>query len=114
MIGFPGETENDLNLTKKMIFNLTKKGIDEIAIFIITPIPGSEIFNQLKGYTSLSELNFSPSWRSDYNYLFRKRIYFYLYFIFFKTIFFPLKILRQIINFFLKKFETKMELFNFV
>ena len=43
VIGYPGE-KNDLTKTKKMIFNLTKIGIDEIAIFIITPIPGSKIY----------------------------------------------------------------------
>ena len=50
VLGFPGENENDINLTKKMIFNLTKNGIDEIAIFIISPIPGSNIFDKFEGY----------------------------------------------------------------
>ena len=32
-----------------MIFNLTKIGIDEIAIFIITPVPGSKIYENIQG-----------------------------------------------------------------
>ena len=45
-IGYPGENKDDLKLTKNMILNLTKNGIDEIAIFIIL-IPGSEIFDTI-------------------------------------------------------------------
>ena len=33
-----------------MIFNLTIKGIDEIAVFIITPVPGSKIYEKFKGF----------------------------------------------------------------
>ena len=113
VIGYPGEDENDLNLTKKMIYNLTKNGIDEIAIFIISPIPGSKIFNEFKGYKSFSDLNFSPTWRKDYAKLFKKRIFFYIYFIFFKTIFYPLKVLKQIFHFFTLNFQTKMEMVPF-
>ena len=47
-IRLSGEDKDDLKFTKDMILNLTKNGIDEIAIFIITPIPGSEIFDVLK------------------------------------------------------------------
>ena len=74
VLGYPGEDKDDLKFTKDMILNLTKNGIDEIAIFIITPIPGSEIFDVLEGYNNFSELNFSPDWRQDYRYLFKKRL----------------------------------------
>ena len=110
VLGYPGEDKNDLNLTKKMILNFTKNGIDEIAIFIISPIPGSEIFNLIDGYSNFSELNFSPTWRSDYSYLFKKRIQFYLFFLLLKIIFFPTKIIKQIWNFFTLNFQTKMEM----
>ena len=110
VFGFPGETKEDLVLTKKMIFGLTRNGVDEIAIFIVTPIPGSEIFKSFTGYKNYSELNFSPIWRLDYKYLSRKRLMYYSYFIFFKIIFFPRKVIKQIYNFFTKKFETKMEM----
>lgn len=113
VLGYPGEDENDLNLTKKMIFNLTKKGIDEIAIFIISPIPGSKIFDKFNGYSTFSDLNFSPTWRQDYGKLFKKRIFLYIYFIFFKTIFYPIKVLKQIFRFFTLNFQTKMEMVPF-
>ena len=48
ILGFPGETESDLNETQILIKKLSKIGIDEIAIFIISPVPGSEIFNEYR------------------------------------------------------------------
>jgi len=110
VLGYLNENKKDLMDTKKLIFNLTKNGVDEIAIFIITPIPGTEIFDNYKGYNSLSELSFSPLWRKDFNQLNLIRIYFYMYFLFWKFIFHPKKIVYQIIRFFSKKFYTKMEM----
>jgi anaerobic magnesium-protoporphyrin IX monomethyl ester cyclase len=113
VLGFPGETPDDIHLTKVMIRDLVKNGIDEIALFIITPIPGSEIFNQIDGYENFSQLNFSPTWRSDYKKLSRIRIKLYIYFLFLKVVFFPIKTIKQCINFFSLKFETKMEMVPF-
>lgn len=105
-----GENDEDIKLTKEMIIRLTKRGLDEIALFIITPIPGSEIFEKYQGYNSYSQLNFSPTWRHDYKKLNKIRIKFYLIFLTIKSIYFPLKILKQIINFINRRFETKMEM----
>lgn len=110
VLGYPGESKSDLDLTKEMIIKLTKVGIDEIALFIITPIPGSKIFKEINGYKSLSDLNFSPVWRKDYLDLFKTRIKFYIYFVSLKFMYFPLKIMKQCYNFFTLKFETKMEM----
>ncbi len=110
IIGYPGEKKVDLIKTRKMIFDLTKRGIDEIAIFIITPIPGSNIYNKFKGYEELSNLTFTPTWRKDYKELYKERLIMYLIFLFTKLFFHPLKMLKQIINFFRKKFDTKMEM----
>ena len=107
VLGFPGEENGDLELTKKMIIKLTKAGLDEIAIFIITPIPGSEIFKNIEGYESYSELNFSPKWRSDYNFLNYTRLKFYLIFLLYKLLYSPKKILKQIFNFFCFKIRNK-------
>ena len=110
VLGFPGENDHDRILTEKMIKNLTRKGLDEVAIFIITPIPGSEIYDQYSGYKSYSDLNFSPTWRDDYNRLNKFRISLYRMFLFNKLFFFPLKIFKQLLNFVFCNFETKMEM----
>ncbi|KAB8027996.1 B12-binding domain-containing radical SAM protein [Fluviispira multicolorata] len=110
VLGFPGEKDSDRILTKKMIKNLTKSGIDEIALFIVTPVPGSRIYNKLSGYNTLSELNFSPTWRDDYKKLNKFRLHLYFCFILWKIIYHPKKILIQALNFFFRRFQTKMEM----
>ena len=110
IVGYPGETIDDLKKTRKMIFDLTKRGIDEIAVFIVTPIPGSKIYEKFDGFNTLSNLTFTPTWRKDYKMLSKERLIMYSIFLFTKIIFHPIKIIRQILNFFSKKFDTKMEM----
>ena len=113
VIGYPGEDNKDLKKTKKMIFDLTKKGIDEIAVFIITPIPGSSIYKKFDGFENFSDLTFTPLWRKDYKKLSRERLIMYSIFLSTKLFFHPIKILKQTRNFFTKKFDTKMEMVPF-
>lgn len=110
VIGFPGENDDDLLKTQNLIKKITKIGIDEIAVFIISPVPGSKIFDKLSGYSQLSELNFTPTWREDYSKLARIRLKFYSIFLIYKILFHPVKILIQVKNFFTNNFETKMEM----
>ena len=110
VIGYPGEKKIDLRKTKNMIFNLTKIGIDEIAIFIITPVPGSKIYENFEGFETLSNLTFSPIWRNDYKSLNRIRLQMYSIFLITKFIFHPIRVFKQALNFFNKSFNTKMEM----
>ena len=110
VLGYPGETEKDLQMTWDLVRDLTRVGVDEIALFIITPVPGSSISRQFSGYSSLSELNFSPTWRNDYVRLNRFRVRLYANFLWWKLRYHPLKLLRQPINFLSRRFETKMEM----
>lgn len=113
VLGFPGETKKDQSLTLKMIKEITKKGIDEIALFIISPVPGSNIFNKIDGYKQLSDLNFTPTWRKDYKQLSKLRLKLYIVFLTYKIFYHPIKIVKQAINFILMNFETKMEMVPF-
>jgi len=110
VLGYPGESKKDLKLTKKYIYKLTKAGIDEIALFIMTPIPGTETFGQLSGYDSYSELTFSPAWREDFKFLSKYRLKLYLYFLIIKLLFHPIKTFKQFINLCLHSFKTKVEM----
>ena len=110
VIGYPGEKKIDLKKTKNMIFNLTKIGIDEIAIFIITPVPGSKIYENFQGFETLSNLTFSPIWRDDYKSLNKIRLQMYSIFLITKFIFHPIRVFKQALNFFNKSFNTKMEM----
>ncbi len=110
VIGYPGEKKTDLKKTKNMIFNLTKIGIDEVAVFIITPVPGSKIYENFEGFETLSNLTFSPIWRNDYKSLNRIRLQMYSIFLITKFIFHPIRVLKQALNFLNKNFNTKMEM----
>jgi len=111
VLGYPGEEDSDRILTKLMVKQLTKVGVDEIALFVITPVPGSEIFAVFKrDYTDYSQLNFSPTWREDYEKLNHFRIGLYRNFLWWKLIYQPFKMLVQPSKFLFKHFETKMEM----
>ena len=109
VVGFPGETKSDVALTARYIRQLTLAGVDEIAQYIITPIPGSFIFDQFSGYEHFSELTFSPTWRRDYRALDRRRKAHYLLFLFWKTVRYPHRVVQNMWNVFRGKFNTKME-----
>ncbi|MEX2144517.1 MAG: radical SAM protein [Anaerolineales bacterium] len=110
VLGYPGETDEDLHLTWDLVRDLTRVGVDEVALFIVTPVPGSAIHKQFSGYNTLSELNFSPTWRQDYERLNRFRVRLYAHFLWWKLRYHPIKLLRQPFNFLRRRFETKMEM----
>lgn len=113
ILGFPGEKNDDLLKTKKYIISLFKKGLDEVVIPIMTPLPGSEIFDKYKinlNLDDLSKLTFSPVWRKDYRYLnkVRWKLYFYAYLT--KFFYHPVKFLITFINAFFFRFKNKSEM----
>lgn len=110
VLGYPGENDDDRKLTREFVYRLTKIGVDEIAIFIVSPMPGSEIFDSFSGYSNLSQLNFSPAWRKDYKELAKFRFSLYISFILWKLLYHPVKFAWQPINFMLRRFQTKMEM----
>jgi anaerobic magnesium-protoporphyrin IX monomethyl ester cyclase len=110
ILGFPGEEHEDRMLTRKMVFEFTRAGVSEIALFIVTPVPGSDIFDEFSGYKNYSQLNFSPTWRQDYNKINHFRVKLYGEFLWWKLRFHPVSILKQPFNFLLRKFNTKMEM----
>lgn len=113
VLGYPGEEDEDRQMTWNLVRDLTRVGVDEIALFVITPVPGSSIYEQFSGYGSFSELNFSPTWRPDYRRLSRFRLRLYAAFLWWKLRYHPLKLLRQPFNFLFRRFETKMEMVPF-
>ncbi|KJS15161.1 MAG: hypothetical protein VR69_14810 [Peptococcaceae bacterium BRH_c4b] len=110
VLGYPGEEENDLKQTEIYIKKLTKAGVDEIALFIMTPIPGTETFGQISGYKNFSELTFSPAWRDDFEILSTFRMRLYKKFLLWKIIYHPFKVFRQMINLLRRRFESKAEM----
>ncbi|MBI2136977.1 radical SAM protein [Candidatus Woesearchaeota archaeon] len=114
VLGFLGETDDDRKLTRGYVKQLVRAGVDEVALFIMTPIPGSYTFDKVeKSYDSYSQLTFSPKWRAEYNALnsFRQRLY--LQFLLWKLVYHPLKLFKQPFNFITRRFNTKMEMTAF-
>ncbi len=110
VLGFPGEGKDEIRATRKIAKEMAGAGADEIAVFIITPVPGSELFKEFKGYYNFSQLNFSPVWRRDYSFLNSQRMGLYAVFLFNKILFHFPKIITQVLRFLIKSFKTKMEM----
>lgn len=111
VIGYPGEVEADLDLTAKLVRRMAKVGVDEVALFIITPMPGSKIFQQYHhNFNTLEQLTFTPRWREDYKRLsaFRKKLYFQ--YITIKLLNHPLRLLMYGWAFITRRFRTKVEM----
>lgn len=111
ILGFPGETTLDLFFTFSYICQLTWCGLDEIALYIVAPIPGSNLSATfINDNESLSELNFSPKWRKDYRKLYVSRLLMYGSFLIIKFARHPWEIVRFIKNISDRSFRTKMEM----
>jgi len=114
VLDFPGETKNDLVKTKNYIKKLARAGCDEIALFIMAPIPGAAIYTKFskdKGNLfKIEDLSFSPSWKKNYRFYNDLRNKMYLMFIIYKIIYHPFKTIRQLYYLLTKQFKTKMEM----
>ncbi len=112
VLGYPGETKEDLALTRGYVKELAKAGIDEIALFIITPVPGSHIYDYFEKDMpkNIHQLTFSPKWRKEYNMLHNFRTKLYLEFAICKCVYHPIKCIKQLFHFLEQKFYTKMDM----
>ncbi|MAG15637.1 hypothetical protein CMO88_01095 [Candidatus Woesearchaeota archaeon] len=113
VLGYLNETDDDRKLTQNYVKELTKAGVDEIALFIMTPIPGTYTFDKVEGYDDYSQLTFSPKWRKEYKKLSSFRIHTYMKFLLWKLRYHPIKLFKQPISFLTGRFNTKMEMTAF-
>ena len=110
VLGFPGERASDILKTALYIVRLAMKGIDEIACYIMTPLPGAECFSSCRNFVEYEDLNFSPKWRRDFKKLDIIRLSLYCMFFIVKLLFHPLKFIRSLINITKRRFDTKFEM----
>lgn len=111
VLGFPGETDEDLKMTWNYLHELTKAGLDETSLFIVAPVPGAEAAPQIPGIvTDLADITFSPTFRTDFKKLQAFRMKLYLHFIFWKTGHYPKKIAKSVWNVLHGKFDVKSEM----
>ncbi len=71
LVGHPDETTDDFVVTKKYLAELVKAGLDEVAIFIVSPFAGSRLFanNIITIENKTALLSFSPKGRVNYKLL---------------------------------------------
>jgi len=114
VLGYPGEEISDRVKTERYIRKLTKNGLSEIALFIMTPVPGSAVYLEKHAEMNVphdvSQLTFSPTWRDDYRLLdnFRKKTY--AKFFVWKILYQPLTLFAHLWCLCNRKFNTKMEM----
>lgn len=111
VIGMPSENVLDRAKSLALIRAYTILGVDEIAIFIISPMPGSGLYERFD--VDLSRISFSPKWRQDFSRLSLIRLYWYCNFLALKFLFHPISFIKTIIRFLGKDFELKMEMAPF-
>ena len=77
VLGFEDEDDADRALTRELALELTRLGVDEISLFIWSPLPGADAFESEEGWQRYEDLNWTPRWRRDYAPLraFRNRLY---------------------------------------
>jgi radical SAM superfamily enzyme YgiQ (UPF0313 family) len=108
--GTPPETDDDRKQTINYMKKLAKFGIDEIAVFIYSPIPGSFFSDEIGGFKHYSELSRSPIWRDDYKVISKFRYKMYLTFFLYKLFYHPIKLINNLLRVFTRNFQTKMEM----
>ncbi len=69
IVGHPSETIEDFELSRSYLHELVKAGVDEVAIFVTSPFPGSNIYKSqsIKILDKNTVLTFSPKGRENYN-----------------------------------------------
>ena len=111
VLGHPEETEADRAATESYVKQMVRAGVDEVAFFILSPLPGSALQNAMP-YGNYEEAlwSFSPRHRTDYKVLEKWRQRLIRRFFFWKLVFKPGALLRQMWNAFVGRPFTKMEM----
>lgn len=111
VVGYPGETRRDRRETRELVTRLARAGVDELGVFIMTPLPGAEASELFPDRPeSDDELTYSPRFRKDYRALARERLYLHLLFMATKWRSRRADIWRHVANIRAGRFETKLEM----
>ncbi len=107
--GVPGETEEHRQASIDYATKLIDVGVDEIAVFIFTPVPGAALAKAMDGYTHYSQCTPSPTWRPDWKVVhgYRYRMYWNY---FRKKALQPQKIFRVAKGLLTGRYSNKMEM----
>jgi len=110
LIGFENENDEERRMTEQLLVRLTKSGVDEIGVFIWSPLPGADAFGSETGWTRFEDLNWSPAWRHDFKKLNRFRLRLYWRWAGTKALHHPLRLCRSAVNVLRGRSELKSEM----
>jgi len=66
VVGYPGEGAVDRSATGALVRELIRSGVDDLSVFIWSPLPGAGAFELERGYERLEQLCWTPRWRRGY------------------------------------------------
>ena len=75
LVGHPSEDEADFALSARYLRRLVRRGLDEVAVFVVAPLPGSAVFRAQAIAVSRPDslVSFSPRGRADWKVASRRR-----------------------------------------
>ena len=68
LVGHPDEGDNDFLASKKYMSDMVRAGLDEVAVFVVAPFAGSQLFARkaINIQSDIALASFSPKGRSNY------------------------------------------------
>lgn len=66
IVGYPGEGRADRQATARLVEALVRAGVDDLSVFIWSPLPGAYAFDDERGWQRPEQLCWTPRWRARY------------------------------------------------
>jgi radical SAM superfamily enzyme YgiQ (UPF0313 family) len=110
VVGYPGERARDRAATGALVERLVRLGVDDLSVFIWSPLPGAAAFELERGYGRLEDLCWTPRWRARYGVYEGARAGLYLRAFSVMVRARPLRLAASAMNVVTGRFETKGEM----
>ena len=110
VLGFPGEEKADRVLTYRFIRKLTLLGMDEVTAFMLTPLPHTQVADLKPEDIEYEDINFSPTWRSNYRLITWARLWIYFNFAAIKLLSHPMKVVGNVVSVLKRRFQMKSDM----
>jgi radical SAM superfamily enzyme YgiQ (UPF0313 family) len=78
IVGYPGERPADRRDTARLVETLVRLGVDDLSVFVWSPLPGAAAFDLERGWDRFEQLCWTPRWRAGYGRLEGARVGLYL------------------------------------
>lgn len=110
IVGYPGEGRADRAATGALVERLVRLGVDDLSVFIWSPLPGAAMAGVERGYERLEQLCWTPRWRARYGRYEGARVGLYLRAISAMVRSRPAGVMSGMMRVVTGRFETKVEM----